>query len=57
MSFTFIFALGSLVLLAVVFVIVYLLKGWKAALIATGVAFLTLAVLFAIMLYVIVNSM
>ena len=57
MSFTVLFAALALLGLLVIFALTYMLKGLKTALIATAAAFALVAVLFAGLLYVIVNSM
>jgi hypothetical protein len=57
MSFTILFAIFALVVLIVVFGVAYKIKGWKAALIVTSIAFIVIATLFTGLIYVIVNSM
>jgi hypothetical protein len=56
-SLTLIFAVIAFFVLAATFGLAYWLKGPKAALIATGIAFSIFALLFAGGLYVIVSSM
>jgi hypothetical protein len=56
-SFTALFGFGSLVIAILVFGVTYLLKGWKAALVATGLTVAGLVVLFGVMLFWILNSM
>ncbi len=57
MAFTVLFVVATLFVLALIFGIVWKIKGLKIALIATAGAFLAAAALFAIMIYVIVSSM
>ncbi len=57
MSFTVLFAgLAGLVLI-VVFAVTSVVKGLKTALIATGITFIVIAVLFAGLFYAIVSAM
>ncbi len=57
MSFTLLFAIAALLILIVVVMIVFIKKGWKAALISGCVTFVVLALAFALVIMVIVNSM
>lgn len=50
MAFTLLFLIGSLVILVAAFVVTYLLKGLKAALIAAGAVLLTSAVGFVVLI-------
>jgi hypothetical protein len=57
MPFTILFALLALILLVVVFLVTYKMKGLKSALIVTGTAFIVLAVMFVVLIRMIVNAM
>ncbi len=57
MSFTVLFAAVAFLALVAIFGVTYALKGWKTALIATGAAFVLIALLLAGLVFVIVNSM
>jgi len=57
MSFTIILALFALLGLAVVFGVIYKIKGLKAAFIATGITFFVFSTLYVVTIYVIVNAM
>ncbi|HEX5839958.1 MAG TPA: hypothetical protein VFY26_19130 [Anaerolineales bacterium] len=57
MSFTVLFAALAFLALVAIFGGTYALKGWKIAFIATGIAFVLLALLLAGLVFVIVNSM
>jgi len=57
MSFTVLFAVLSVLTLIVVFAVTFAIRGLKTALIAAGMTFIVIAVLFAGLLYVIVNAM
>ncbi len=57
MSFTVLFATLAFLALAAIFGVTYALKGWKTAFLATGVAFLLIALLLAGLVFFIVNSM
>ncbi|MBN1451175.1 MAG: hypothetical protein JW963_09190 [Anaerolineales bacterium] len=50
MSFTILFALLTLILLVVVFLVTYKMKGLKFALIVTGITFIVLAVMFMVLI-------
>jgi hypothetical protein len=54
---TVLFALFALFALIVIFGLSYRIKGLKVALIATGVMFIVFSVLYAGMIYLIVNTM
>jgi hypothetical protein len=56
-SFTAIFIALAVLALIVIFGVTYILKGLKVALVTTGIAFLGAAILFAGLIFVIVNSM
>jgi hypothetical protein len=57
MSLTLLLAVFFLILLLVIFGLAFALKGWKTALIATGISFLLFAVLFVVIIQVVVSSM
>lgn len=57
MSFTILFGLLSLLILVVVFLVAYRMKGLSSALIATATAFLALAVLLLAFIGIIINTM
>lgn len=57
MSFTVLFAGLAVLVLIVVFAITSVVKGLKTALMATGVTFIVIAVLFAGLIYAIVSAM
>lgn len=57
MAFTLLFLIASLVILVAAFVVTYLLKGLKAALIAAGTVLLTAAVGFVVLVNLITTAM
>jgi hypothetical protein len=57
MSLTLLLAVFFLILLLVIFGLAFALKGWKTALIATGISFVLFAVLFVVIIQVVVSSM
>jgi ABC-type uncharacterized transport system permease subunit len=57
MSFTVLYAVLTLLALVVIFGVTYKLKGWKLALLATGLAFVLSALLLTGLIYVITRSM
>lgn len=57
MAFTLLFLIGSIVILVAAFVVTYLLKGLKAALIAAGAVLLISAVGFVVLINFVTASM
>ena len=57
MSFTVLYAVITLLALIVVFGVTYKIKGWKTALLATGLAFVLSAVLLMGLILVITRNM
>lgn len=57
MSLTILLAGFFFILLVIVFGLSFLIKGWKTALIATGISFVLFAALFLAIIQVIVSSM
>jgi hypothetical protein len=57
MAFSLLFLIASIVILVAVFIVTYLLKGLKAALIAAGAVLLTSAVGFVVLINLITNPM
>ena len=57
MYFTIVLSFLCLLGLVVIFGVTYKIKGLKAALIATGIAFFVFSILFVAVIYVIANSM
>lgn len=57
MPFTILFALLALILLVVVFLVTYKMKGLKFALIVTGITFIVLAVIFMVLIGMMISAM
>lgn len=57
MSFTIVLPILGLLGLVVVFGVTYKIKGLKAALIATGIAFVVFSMLYVAAIYVVANAM
>jgi len=57
MSFTFLYAVLTLLTLFIIFGITYKIKGWKVAFLATGLAFVLLALLLIALIYIITRNM
>lgn len=57
MSFTLLYAVLTLLTLFIIFGITYKIKGWKVAFLATGLAFVLLALLLIALIYIITRNM
>ena len=57
MSFTILYAALTLLVLIVIFGVVYKIKGWKIAFLATGLAFVFSVLLLMGLIYVITRNM
>jgi hypothetical protein len=57
MSFTVLYAVLTLLVLIVIFGVTYKIKGWKVAVLATGLAFILSALLLVALIYIITRNM
>jgi len=57
MAFTILLAGLSLLILGITFGVTYYLKGWKFALITTGIVFILLVIVLVLLVGIIVSSM
>ena len=57
MSFTVLYAVLTLLALIAIFGVTYTLKGWKIALLATGLALILSILLLMVLIYVITRNM
>lgn len=57
MSFTVLYAVLTLLALIVIFGVTYKIKGWKTALLATGLAFVLSVLLLMALIFVITGNM